>query len=269
MTIGTRIKGSRPVRALGKRAVAALDERERKQSAEGRTPPARTKGVWALSQLGLLDVVPEPDLLALAPGARVRTLPRRQAALVDETDGRVWVVLDGGAKLSRIGAAGQRFVEAILGPGDVFGRISEGADRAAYEVQALEATRVVAVPRAGFEALLRRHPDLAYCVVQVLEDRQRRLVRRVEALVFKDVRGRVVETLLDLCREHGQPCQHGFAIDVRITQQDLADLVGASRQMINRVLGELSRRLYVQRMGRVLCVLNRDRLQRLAGEPVE
>ena len=137
----------------------------------------------------------------------------------------------------------------------------------AYEVEALEASRHRgAGARPSFEPLLRRHPDLAYSVVQELEDRQRRLVRRLEALVFKDVRARVAETLLELTREHGEPCAHGFAIDVRMSQEDLAELVGASRQMVNRVLGELQRRLYVQRMGRVLCVLHRDRLERLASD---
>ncbi len=261
-TLGSRIKGTAPVRALGRRAVAALDERER------RAPPAaRASGAWALSRVRLLEAVPEAELMALVPDADVRRLARRRPHLLDEADGRVWIVLEGGVKLCRVGLAGKRLVEAILEPGDVFGRISAGAERASYEVEALEASRIAAVARGQFETLLRRHPDLAYCVVQELEDRQRRLVRRLEALVFKDVRARVAETLLELTREHGQPCPHGFAIDLRISQEDLAELVGASRQMVNRVLGELQRRLYVQRMGRVLCVLHRDRLERLAATP--
>jgi CRP-like cAMP-binding protein len=101
-------------------------------------------------------------------------------------------------------------------------------------------------------------------VVQELENRQRKLVRRIEALVFKDVHTRVAETLLDLARKHQEPCSHGFAVDVRITQQDIAELVGASRQMVSRVLGDFERRLYVQRMGRVLCILHAERLHRFA-----
>ena len=261
-TLGSRIKGTAPVRALGRRAVAALDERER------RAPPAaRASGAWALSRVRLLEAVPEAELMALVPDAELRRLARRRPHVLDEADERVWIVLEGGVKLCRVGLAGKRLVEAILEPGDVFGRISAGGERASYEVEALEASRIAALARGQFEPLLRRHPELACCVVQELEDRQRRLVRRLESLVFKDVRARVAETLLELTREHGQPCPHGFAIDLRISQEDLAELVGASRQMVNRVLGELQRRLYVQRMGRVLCVLHRDRLERLAAAP--
>ncbi|HKE14996.1 MAG TPA: Crp/Fnr family transcriptional regulator [Kofleriaceae bacterium] len=262
-TLGSLIKGTAPVRALGRRAVAALDQRERLAAPGGR---ARA-GAWALSRVRLLDAVPEAELVALAPDAEVCALARRRSSLLDEADERVWVVLEGGVKLCRVGLAGKRLVEAILGPGDLFGRISAGAERASYEVEALEPTRIAALARDRFEELLRRHPDLACCVVQELEDRQRRLVRRLEALVFKDVRARVAETLLELTREHGQPCPHGFAIDLRISQDDLAELVGASRQMVNRVIGEMTRRLYVQRMGRILCVLHRDRLERLASAP--
>jgi len=269
--IRSRLKGTAPIRALGRRAVAALDQRERRAAVAARAAgvPIRARamkpdGAWALSRLRLLETVPEREILALEPDADVRALARRRSSLLDESEARVWVVLEGGAKLCRIGLAGKRLVEAILEPGDIFGRISAGADRASYEVEALEATRIAGISRPRFELLLRRHPDLAYCVVQELEDRQRRLVRRLEALAFKDVRARVAGTLLELTREHGEPCSHGFAVDVRINQEDLAELVGASRQMVNRVLGELGRRLYVQRMGRVLCVLHRDRLERLA-----
>jgi CRP-like cAMP-binding protein len=260
--LGARLKGTAPVRALGRRAVAALDQRERAEGAAGRA--LRPGSAWALARLRLLETVPEAELLSLEPDADVRVLARRRSSVLDEADARVWVVLDGGAKLCRVGLAGKRLVEAILEPGDIFGRISTGGDPVSYEVEALEPTRIAGLSRARFEVLLRNHPDLAYSVVQDLEDRQRHLVRRLEALAFKDVRARVAETLLALTREHGDPCPHGFAIDVRISQEDLAELVGASRQMVNRVLGELGRRLYVQRMGRVLCVLHRDRLERLA-----
>jgi CRP-like cAMP-binding protein len=249
-----------------------LDDRERR--AEGAASRAlKPAGAWALSHLRLLETVPERELLALDAGAEVRALGRRRSTLLDEAEARVWILLEGGAKLCRVGLAGKRLVEAILEPGDLFGRISAGPDRATYEVEALEPSRIAGLSRDRFEVLLRAHPDLAYSVVQDLEDRQRRLVRRLEALAFKDVRARVAETLLELIRDHGEPCPHGFAIDIRISQEDLAELVGASRQMVNRVLGELGRRLYVQRMGRVLCVLHRDRLERLAeaavGEPLE
>lgn len=86
--------------------------------------------------------------------------------------------------------AGWAWVEAILGPGDLFGRLSTGGAASTLEVESLEASELAALPRQPLEVLLRKHPDLAYSVVQELEDRQQRLVRRFESLVFKDVRAR-------------------------------------------------------------------------------
>ena len=258
-----RIKELAPVRALGRRAVVVLNEREKKSG----LPARKQSGAWALERLGLLSSVAEDEILALEREIAVETYAKRHTRLQNDSGEHVFIVLSGGVKLCRVGMLGQRLVEALLAPGDVFGRVSTGrSDSVTYEIETLEQSRIATLSRSSFEALLRRHPELAFVVLQNLEDRQRKLVRRIEGLVFKDVRARVAETLLELVREQGDHCRHGFAVDIRITQQDLAELVGASRQMVNRVLGELSRELYVHRTGRVICVLHRERLQRLAEQ---
>lgn len=258
-----RIIATAPVRAIGRHAVAALEAREQAnpKTASWRKP----SGAWALERLPLFEVVPPIEVAALVHEARVYTYPKRGTTLLADDDAHVWIVVDGAVKLCRGGGSGRRFIEAILGPGDAFGRIASSTEGATYEVESLEPARVAAIARPRFEALLRAHPKLAFSVVQDLEARQRKLVRRIEALVFKDVHTRVAETLLDLARAHDEPCAHGFAVDVRITQQDIAELVGASRQMVSRVLRDFERRLYVQRMGRVLCILHSERLQRFAA----
>jgi CRP/FNR family transcriptional regulator/CRP/FNR family cyclic AMP-dependent transcriptional regulator len=78
-------------------------------------------------------------------------------------------------------------------------------------------------------------------VIQELEARSRRLERRLESLVFKSVEARTVEALLELSGEVGESCSHGMAIDVRLSQQDLADLIGASRESVNRIVGDLQK----------------------------
>lgn len=258
----SRLKELPPVRALGRRAVVILNERERRTPRRG----PRRAGAWALERLRLLDTIPETELSALEHDVSFERIARRTKRLLEDSGAHVWIVLSGGVKLCRVGLLGQRLVEALLAPGDVFGRVASGGTPISYEIEMLEHTHIATVPRGTFEALLRKHPELAYCLVQSLEDRQRKLVGRIEGLVFKDVRTRVAETLLELVNEHASQCAHGFAVDVRITQQDLAELVGASRQMVNRVLGELARELYLHRTGRVICILHRERLQRLVDQ---
>ncbi|MGE3675259.1 MAG: Crp/Fnr family transcriptional regulator, partial [Polyangiaceae bacterium] len=254
------------VRALGRQLVGLLNRRVERTGRPTRQPQ---RGVWALGGTRLFDGVAKTTLEDLVHGAERRELSKRSSLLLEEQDTRVWVLVSGGIKLCRTSSLGGRLVEAILAPGDLFGRLSTGGTPTPLEVESLEASELAGLHRAAFAKLLSQHPELALSVVQELEDRQQRLVRRLESLVFKDVRARVAETLLELARENHGPCQHGFAVDVRITQQDLAELVGATRQMVNRVLGELSRELYVQRVGKVICVLHLERLERLTSAGTE
>ena len=90
--LGARLKGTAPVRALGRRAVAALDQRERAEGAAGRA--LRPGGAWALARLRLLEAIPEAELLALEPDADVRALARRRSSVLDEAGGLVGALVD-------------------------------------------------------------------------------------------------------------------------------------------------------------------------------
>lgn len=248
-----------PIRRSTRKLVDAL---ERRQSASGTSTARPQASTWALAGLDLFAGLPRDEIEALLGLGRHAEVEARTPIVV--TDGAVHIVLEGGVKLARVSVLGRQLIIGLLGPGDVFGRVTAADTDESYVLEALEPSRILAIDSAAFRDLLARG-QFAYRVVQRLEDRERELVRRVESLVFKDVRTRLVETLLALADEHGDRCTHGMAVDVRINQQDLADLVGASRQMVNRALGELSRGLYVRKMGKTLCILNRERLAGLVS----
>ncbi|MDH4225772.1 MAG: Crp/Fnr family transcriptional regulator [Deltaproteobacteria bacterium] len=224
---------------------------------------------WYLLNLDLFQAVPPEEIQSLADATEVLPIHRRESVLLDDASGCVHVVASGCLKLSRTSFLGRRLMDGVLNPGDVFGRIS-GADGTAYTVEALEDTRLLHISRDQFNGLIGRQAGFAFRVVQLLEERDRRMERRIESLVFKDVRTRLLETLMDLCRDYGEKCVHGYAVDIRITQQDLADLVGASRQMVNKILRELvlKRVLARKQGGRLLCILSIQKLAALADMPV-
>ena len=261
-------KASAPVRVVAGALVSALDRRERVRS-HARRPAS----CWALTGVQLWERAPAEARRTLAAHMISTECTARSHVLLDDPGDCVHVVVRGGAKLYRTNALGRRWVEAILVPGDVCGRITATPDRGLRErvaLELLEPSSLGAIPRGVFEGVLREHGEFAFEVMQHVEDRARRFARRLEALAFKDVETRVAETLVAVAHAHDEPCAHGFAVDVRLSQQDLAELVGASRQMVNRVLGTLERRLLVQRVGRLICILHMDRLERFAnaGVPV-
>ncbi len=116
---------------------------------------------------------------------------------------------------------------------------------------------------------MKSNPQFAIKVIQTLEDRQRELRRNVENLLFKSITTRVAQSLHWLAREHGDRCEHGWAMDIRINQQDLADLCGASRQAVSGVLGKLERRFVIRRTGRVICILSMKRLAKYGQSDVD
>ena len=126
---------------------------------------------------------------------------------------------------------------------------------------------LVRVKSLDLRRYLSSKPELLMTCVQLLEDRERRLSRRMESLVFKDVGARVVETLMPLTVDIPEKCPYdggvsarGMAVDCRVTQSDLAELVVASRQAVNLVLRGLESTGMFHRHGRVLCVPDVRRL---------
>lgn len=254
-----------PINAVIGKVVDQLDARERAGGTPANRSARRATVHWYLRRADLFRHFTPEQIRELGDDTTIRRLARREHWLTSDDDDRVYVVAEGGLKLIRIGLLGRQLVEGILEPGDMIGRLTGSRD-GSYQVESIDQTVLLSVSRADLMAMLANDPELSLDVVQLVEDRERRLEMRLESLVFKDVPTRVIETLVYLARDHGEPCDHGFAVDVRVSQQDIADLVGASRQMVNRVIRDLTVRFYLKRKGRVLCILNMDRLQRLSEQ---
>lgn len=223
---------------------------------------AGNTSVWHLSRLDLFSGTEESEL-SRAMGSSLETvkIAKRRAVDVDERGELAWGLSDGLAKVCRTSRSGRRVVDTLLRPGDLFGGMEGSGPKRQCSIETITDCVFVRVSSTDLRKYLSSKPDLLMTCVQLLEDRQRRLSRRVESLVFKDVNARVVETLMQLTVDIPEKCPYdsgsgpkGMAVDCRVTQSDLAELVGASRQAVNRVLRTLEATGVLHRHGRVLCV---------------
>lgn len=130
----------------------------------------------------------------------------------------------------------------ILGPGEYFGELMLGSQVRSASVQTLSRARLSMVTRAQFEQVLADRPDLAFHVIQHLIDRVRQLSRNVQGLVSMDVYGRVARLFNELAQDQGGE----RFVPGPLSQQKIADKVGASRSMINRILQELAGGGYIE-----------------------
>jgi CRP/FNR family cyclic AMP-dependent transcriptional regulator len=195
-----------------------------------------------LKGIPLFQGVSDADLRALAERAGLRTYPK-QAIIVsegDETDS-LYVVLSGRVKIYLADEHGKELILAIKGPGQYFGEMVLDGEPRSASVMTLEPSQFAILSRADFRAFLVTHAEVALQLIHNLIRVARGLNHSVRNLAMLDVYGRVARILLDLAVERDGK----LVIPERLTQKDIAARVGASREMINRILRDLTTGGYV------------------------
>ena len=184
-----------------------------------------------------------PDLLlSLAHHGAVRSFPA-QTILIHEgdTSQSVYILLEGRVKVYTSGEDGRVFVLAELSAGEYLGELSIAGEPRSASVQTLEPTRCRIVQRDEWAAFLAAQPGFAQHLMHKLMHQVRQLTEQVRALALQDVYARVAQLLTGL----SEPVGTQRVLRHRLTQQDIADRVGASREMVNRVMKELTAGGYV------------------------
>ena len=175
---------------------------------------------------------------------------------------RCFAIVDGAVKISAYHADGREAVLAVLGPGDVFGELSlfDQAARSA-DATAIEDTELLSLDTQALTDAISAHPDIAITLLRVLGRRLRHTNEALQDIAFFDVPGRVARRIADLAEAHGEQTEDGVLIDLPLSQESLAQMVGATRESVNKALAALRRRGLVARVGRRYLVSNIDDLR--------
>ena len=198
-------------------------------------------------QVSLFADLPDEDIRALMAVARKRTFRAGEVIFHREDVGQVlYVIKEGKVNICLISPEGQEISLVVLGKGDFFGELAilDGLPRSTDAI-ALERVECYTLQRSDFHNAIMKNPKIAIQVLEILSRRLRKTDDKVEDLVVLDVYGRVAKKLLDLAHEHGVQVEDGIRIDIRLTQQDLASMVGASRESVNKVLGYFTDKGYI------------------------
>lgn len=156
-----------------------------------------------------------------------------------DTADSLYLVESGHLKVVVTAPTGDEAVLALFGPGSCFGELAliDGRPRSA-SVIALEQAEIWQLSQSDFRELIRAYPEVAECVFFILTERIRHLSEQVEQAFFHDLRSRLAEKLLQLGTEVGTWHDEELCICLPLTQSDLAAMVGASRQQVNRLICE-------------------------------
>jgi CRP-like cAMP-binding protein len=178
---------------------------------------------------------------------------------------RLYVIAEGKIKLGRTSGDGRENLLGILGPGEMFGELSlfDPGPRNATAT-AVADTHLIGLGNEDLTTWLTGRPDVARHLLRALARRLRRTNDYLADLVFSDVPGRVAKALLDLSERFGQPTDDGLRVAHDLTQEELAQLVGASRETVNKALADFASRSWLRLEARAVVLLDIERLRRRA-----
>ena len=176
------------------------------------------------------------------------------------------VIVDGKVKICRTAADGRENVIAILGRGDLLGELSlfDAQPRGATATAVVDSD-LVTLAKGDFHAWLGECPEVSYDLLRALAVRLRQTNEAMADLVFTDVPGRIAKTLLGLAERFGAREDNGaIRVEHDLTQEELAQLIGASRETVNKALADFASRGWLRVDGRAVVLLDPDRLARRA-----
>ncbi|MEW6663533.1 MAG: Crp/Fnr family transcriptional regulator [Bacillota bacterium] len=218
----------------------------------------------SLTKLSFFARLPKDTLDWLEPLMPVRRYVSRQLLFMEgEPSDFMGFVLEGRVKLYRVSSEGQEKVVHIATAGDVFGELPyfDGKPHP-LTAETMEETRVRLISHQDLDRLWQAHPDIGREFLRVASLRLRQTYRQIRSLTFKDAYARTAGRLYKLARDYGVKTAQGVELSLTFTQQELANLIGTSRETMSKILNSLQKnRILTANRGQII-ILDMDKLRK-------
>ena len=218
--------------------------------------PVMGERTMALKAVPFFTQLNDLELDVVRAVAAEKSYPKNAVVLTEgEMGDSLYMIQSGKVKVFIGDEDGREIILKILGPGDFFGEMSMIDKQArSASVNTSEASTFLVLTHAAFEKCVEQSPRIANMVMRILAQRVREADRKIGTLALMDVYGRVASTLLELSvYTNGK-----LMVAEKLSQQDLANMVGASREMVNRILKDLSDRGFISIESKTITIINRE-----------
>jgi CRP/FNR family cyclic AMP-dependent transcriptional regulator len=222
--------------------------------------------LWHLKKIPLFEDLGEETLQSLCKQVELREIRRRQVVYLPGDPGSAIYFVNGGrVKVSKVTRDGKELTLAYRGPGEIFGELAliDGGPREEM-AEAMENTTISEIARIAFEQIIEREGLIGYRLTRVVAQRRRDVENKIEQLVFKDVNAKLAELLLRLAAEYGIDDARGTLVTLKITHQEMANLIGSTRETVSLTLSQFKRKGLIHADGRKVILANREGLRALA-----
>jgi CRP-like cAMP-binding protein len=224
--------------------------------------------LWYLKQCSLFEKLTPEQAARLESRALVRTFPRRSMIYTPTEPGRSVVVLAmGRVKIKDLTPDGKETILAFIEEGEMFGELAilDGEVRREY-AEAVEDSKVLLIPREDLLWLMAQRQDFALAVTKLVGWRRQRIENRLRNVLFLPSRERLIRLLRELSESHGDRAGVGCTIRLPLSHQDLASLIGVTRETVTAVLGQLQAAGLVQVRRKRVAIVDCQRLWREASD---
>jgi len=197
--------------------------------------------LWHLKNCNLFEQLTPERLKKLEGFCSARKFTRGNPIyLPADQANAVFLLASGRAKICNISSDGKQAILAFIEPGELFGELAvlESGDRDEY-AEATEPSMVILIPATQMQQLMAEYPDVSLGVTKIIGLRRRRIERRLKYLLFRSNRQRLIHALLELVEQYGVRSAEGIELAIKLTHQDLANIIGSTRETVTVVLGEL------------------------------
>ncbi|MDR6226848.1 Crp/Fnr family transcriptional regulator [Desmospora profundinema] len=200
--------------------------------------------LWYLSQINIMDELPETDLEEIARLAPMNRTPKGTLLLTPDTPPQgLYLLKKGKVRLYKLNREGKEFTLGILGDGNIFGEVEAFATgtRNIY-AEALEDTLICLLSKSDFEGLMQERPQLALKMIRVLSERLSEAEEMLESLAYGSVQKRLLYLLSKLGQNFGEPHGDYIRLNISLSHQDLAAMIGATRETVSATIAEMVRK---------------------------
>jgi len=218
-----------------------------------------------LKRVPLFDKIEDKELEKIAQISHLKKYKKDEDIFSEgEVGDALYILVSGVVKVFRRSSDGRLKTLALLEKGDFLGEMAilDREIRSA-NVRATEDTEMLVINRRDFEASLISNPQVAFKIMETLCARLRDADKQIESLTFQNVSGRLVIALLDLAEKHGVRTEKGIKINMELTHQELAEMVGTAREVVSRILNDFRKTNCIEIEKHHITITDKEQLKKI------
>lgn len=222
---------------------------------------------WYLKQINLFSEMTREEMQMMADMTTMSSFPAKEVLYFpgDPSDS-VFLLKEGNVKISQLTPDGKKLTLDILNPGELFGEAAITGPDAERDTmaEALTPVHVCIASKDRFMQFLNHRPALVMRITKIMGFRLKRVETKLQSLLFKSVPARLAELLIRLAADYGKETGASIEIGLKLTHQEMAELIGSTRETTSAIMGQFRDKKLIDTDGRRIVVLNRQKLSQTA-----